>query len=262
MPPFLAPLLEPIGALALAMALAVLWLLARAQWRAAVWLAVPTLVLWAIGSTPVAETLARRMEQPYATNALLNLPEADAVVALGGGHSSSAYDPLRFSINEAGDRVLAALEIVRQGKARALVLGGSGPVEAFPDRPSMTLVQDWIVRWDLCPVTLTNLGLCANTREEAVRFRALQVEHGWRRVVLVTSALHVPRAVAVFRAAGVEVIPVAADFQVVGVPPAADAVSPFPSQRRFNLLARCLHERIGMTYYRARGWLQPDPAVQ
>jgi uncharacterized SAM-binding protein YcdF (DUF218 family) len=257
MSPFFAPLLEPLGALSLLMALGVLWLLARAHWRAAAWLAAPTLILWVLGSTPIAETLVRRAEQPYATNVLATLPVADAVIALGGGHTPSAYDPLRTSINEAGDRVLAALEIVRRGKAKMLVLGGSGPQSGFPERPNMAFVQEWITNWHLCPVTLTNLGLCGNTRDEALRCRELQVQHGWKRVILVTSALHLPRSTAVFRGAGVEVIPVAADFQVAGVPELPDRFSPFPSQRRFDLLAQYLHERIGELYYRARGWTRP-----
>lgn len=254
MPPFFAPLLEPLGALGLLMALAVLWLLVRAQWRAAIWLGIPTLILWLLGSTPIAETLVSHVEQPCATNVVANLPIADAVVALGGGHTPSAYDPLRFSIGEAGDRVLAAVEIVRRGKAQTLVLGGSIPIVGYTDKSAMSVVQDWITSWHLVPGTVTNLGLCGDTHDEALRCRQLQVQHGWKKIILVTSALHLPRSTAVFKKAGVDVIPFAADFQVVGIARPADRFSPFPSQRRFELLSLYLHEQVGALYYRARGW--------
>jgi uncharacterized SAM-binding protein YcdF (DUF218 family) len=255
MPPFFAPLLEPLGALALLMALAVLWLLFRCQWRSALWLGVPTAAIWILGSSPLAETLAERAESSCATNTLAGLPAADAVVALGGGQNVSRHDPLGFSTGEAGDRVLAALEMVRRGKARTLVLGGTAAPPAPPNRTAIALVQDWVTAWHLAPGGVTNLGVCANTHDEALRCRQLQLQHGWQEVILVTSALHLPRSVAVFKKAGVEVIPVAADFQVAGVPQPVGCFSPFPRQHRFEILSLYLHECIGTVVYRLRGWI-------
>ena len=255
MPPFLTPLLEPLGALALLMAIGVVWLLVSRHWRAALWLGVPTVIFWLLGSTPLAETLVEQMERPFATNQLASLPVADAVVALGGGHSTSRFDPLGFSNNEASDRVLAAIEIARRGKARVLVLGGTSTPPPAPERTALALVQDWIAHWQLFPGSVTNLGVCANTHDEALRCRQLCQQLGWKRVILVTSALHLPRSVAVFRKAGVDVIPVAADFQVAGIPKPPGRFSPFPHQGRFELLSLYLHEQVGFLAYRLRGWI-------
>lgn len=254
MPPFFAPLLEPLGALGCLMAVGVIWLLFRVQWRAAFWLGLPTALLCVLGSTPLAERLVERAELICATNTIASLPVADAVVALGGGHTTSRLDPLRFSINEAGDRVLAAVEVVRRGKASTLVLGGTANPPPPPDRTAMAWTQDWLVAWKVVPGVITNLGTCGDTHDEALRCRQLQIEHGWRKVILVTSALHLPRSVAVFQQAGVEVIPLAADFQVAGIPQPPGRFSPFPRQQRFELLALYLHEQIGALYYRARRW--------
>ena len=100
---------------------------------------------------------------------------------------------------------------------------------------------------------MTNLGICINTHDEAVAFRKLAQSQGWSKVMLVTSALHLRRGVALFKKQGIEVTPVAADFQVLGVP--QDPFSPFPRQHRFFLLALYLHEKIGWWVYRARGWV-------
>ena len=258
---FLSPLAEPIGALWFLMALGVLWLLCRRQWRSAVWLGFPAVLIFLIGSTPVVEALVARAERPWAFSFQVSSfkfnPDApaDVVVALGGGYYPSDNDLFGFSVSDGGSRVLTAVELVRRGKARALVLGGSVPLAGKPGVVAASLVQDWVLASGMTTVAVTNLGLCANTHDEALRFKELSAQRGWRKVILVTSALHVPRAVAVFAAQGIAVVPVACDFQTYGVPAMQGGFSPFPRQARFHNLSLYLHEKIGWWAYRVRGWI-------
>jgi uncharacterized SAM-binding protein YcdF (DUF218 family) len=291
---FVAPLAEPLGAIWLFMALCVLLLLWRRRWRSALWLGVPTLLLFMVGSTSLAEVLVAREESRYAgasvrletehgrkktesndadgtgevstdtaTQRLNGSPPADApspvvtadaVVALGGGVSISHYDSLGFAVRDGGNRMLAAVKLVRLGKAKTLILGGSCPLPGKPGVPSMSVVQDWVVSWRVINGEVTNLGICINTHDEAVAFRKLEKKKGWKKVLLVTSALHMRRSEALFRKQGVDVVPVAADFEVYGVPHKS-AFNPFPRMHRFILLALYLHEKIGWWVYRWRGWV-------
>jgi len=66
---FFAPLAEPVGALWCLMVLGVLWLLCRRQWRSAFWLGMPTVLLFIIGSTPLAEKLVASEESQWAGGA-------------------------------------------------------------------------------------------------------------------------------------------------------------------------------------------------
>ena len=185
----------------------------------------------------------------------LNPQPADVVVALGGGCYVSENDMLGFALDSGGSRVLTALELVRRGKAKALVLGGSVPLTGKPGVTASSLVQQWVLASGMTTVTVTNLGLCANTHDEALRFKELSARRGWRKVILVTSALHIPRSVAVFAAQGIAVVPVACDFQAYGVPPVQGGFSPFPRQTRFRQLGLYMHEKIGWWLYRAGGWV-------
>ena len=252
---FIAPLFEPLGAVWLLMALGTLWLLLRKQRRSAAWLGGPTLLILLLGSTPLAEMLVRRAEQPYAPKFGLRHPTADAVVALGGGHRISNYDLLGFTTGDAGARVMTAVELVRQGRAPTLVLGGSWEAAAGSSVPGMAVVQDWVAAWHLTSGAVTNLGICRDTHDEALACRRLRDAHGWQRVILVTSALHLRRSAAVFEKAGVEVVPVAADFQAAGVPATPGQWSPFPRQEGLKLLSLYSHEVIGWWVYRWRGWV-------
>ena len=265
MSPFFSPLTEPIGALWALMVLGLVWLLYRRQWRSAFWLGLPTLVLFVLGSTTLTETLAAREECQWARgaegakSAISNRQSAipfDAVVALGGGERVSQHDLLGFAEGDGGSRVLTAVQLVRSGKAKTLVLGGScDPLPGQPNVPSMKVVQDWVTNWGLVSgQVVTNLGFCRNTHDEAIAFRNMARSQGWSKVILVTSALHLRRGVALFKKQGIEVLPVAADFQLCGVP-GNSGFSPFPRQNRLFHLALYMHEKIGWWVYRARGWV-------
>lgn len=250
------PLQNPLGALWLGMVLGVVVLLWRRERRSAVWLLIPTGLLFLMGSTPLTDILVERAEAPYATDRTAQWAPADVAVALGGSHRASAGGLLSFDFGEAEDRVLTAVELGRSGAAKTLVLGGSSQeISGRPGVPTMALVRDWLVSTHLVAADTTDLGICRNTHDEAVRFKQMQEQAGWKTVLLVTSALHMPRAAATFRKAGIEVRPVACDFQVHGIAGAARSFTLLPSPRRVTLLTAYLHEQIGLLGYWWSGWI-------
>src|ERR1035437_4384744 len=194
-----APLLEPLGAIWLLMVLSVVVLLFRREWRSALWLMLPTVLLFQTGSTPMADMLVGAAERQSANGNVQSVATSDAAIALGGNERASACDVYGFAIGQSDERILTAAELVRLGKAKTLVLGGSAQV--MPGRwgvPAMALVQTWLVSSGLATGSVTNLGICANTHDEAIQFRSLKDAEGWHSVLLVTSALHMRRAAAVF----------------------------------------------------------------
>lgn len=257
---FFFPLTEPLGAIWLLMAVGTVSLAWRKQWRGLAWLGVPTFLIFLMGSLPIADALTARAEAPYAagfSDALTHWPTStspqDAVLVLGGGFDPSVQDAYGFVMNAAASRVLTGVELVRSNRAKNLVLGGSISVGPSSGPVTMSLVQKWIQAWRVIDVPVTNLGACVNTHDEALAFKALKQKNGWRTTILVTSAIHMPRAEAVFKKQGIEVTPVACDFQCYGrqgLP-----VSLFPSSERFRVFSRYLHEKIGSWVYCGRGWI-------
>jgi len=266
---FFLPLTEPVGAVWALMALGVTWLVIRRQWRSAIWLGLPMGLMFLMGSTSLVEGLVEREEARWeggtagagdyrTTEGQKTEPGprtqvADAVLELGGGVRMSQFDGYGFATTDAWSRVMTAFELVRAGRAKTLVLGGSYPYPGKPGLASMAAVQDWVNAWGLAPGGVTNLGICLNTHDEAVAFKRLKDSQGWKSVILVTSALHMRRSEALFKKLGIDVEPVAADFEVYGVSQDLP-FSVFPRQHRFRLWALYLHERIGCVVYGARGW--------
>ena len=54
-----------------------------------------------------------------------------------------------------------------------------------------------------------------NTDENALYSKRPLEAHGLKHILLVTSALHMPRALALFRASGIDAVPAPTDFEVV-----------------------------------------------
>jgi uncharacterized SAM-binding protein YcdF (DUF218 family) len=102
-----------------------------------------------------------------------------------------------------------------------------------------------------------------NTYENAVESRRVLSDTGNIRILLVTSAIHMPRAVRLFERQGFEVVPAPTDFLVtdadrafVAQPDlAVQLMNLLPRAEDMNALSAALKEYIGIAVYAMRGWL-------
>jgi uncharacterized SAM-binding protein YcdF (DUF218 family) len=98
------------------------------------------------------------------------------------------------------------------------------------------------------------------TWENGVEARRILAERGVTRVLLVTSAMHMPRSVGVFRAQGIEVVPAPTDFRIVDLMPATSLNARLrralawtvPSASTLELSSTVIHEWLGIIAY----WLE------
>jgi uncharacterized SAM-binding protein YcdF (DUF218 family) len=100
------------------------------------------------------------------------------------------------------------------------------------------------------------------TAEEARALETLARRRGWRSVLLVTSATHLPRSVATFRRLTTLMItPVACDYLYAasdrgGTPTLASGIQDLlPDAGALNLTSVAVREGIGLIVYRLRGWV-------
>jgi uncharacterized SAM-binding protein YcdF (DUF218 family) len=211
--------------------------------------------IWAIGATPLSANLLAGLERPYARTNSAPLPTGDAVLMLGGAVGFSSRELLWFGAGEATDRVLTAVEMMRQRRARVLVLSGSSYEWNGQRRPDAEIVAAWMQAWRLPVGELVLLPASVDTHDEAVNMAALIRTRGWRRVIMISSAYHLRRSTAVFRKAGVEVVPQGCDFLGVA---ALDSSDPkwriVPRPDNLKLFSAWLHEELGLAWYWWKGW--------
>lgn len=161
----------------------------------------------ALWSIPLASDWLRgRLEERYpVVEEETRLPQADAIVVLGGG---SHYGWLRRSNVSAADlessRLAAGARAWLAGRAPRIILSGGGDGGSSEAR----MMARAIARLGVPPAALMLEERSRNTRDNARYTAALAQQHRMRRVLLVTSSLHMPRAIAEFRAAGIDAVAV------------------------------------------------------
>jgi len=102
-----------------------------------------------------------------------------------------------------------------------------------------------------------------NTYENALYAKELLEERGISKILLVTSAMHMPRSVALFEAQGFEVTPLPVDYSVVENGSAENQNSLFvakilniiPNASNLALTTNALKEYLGTFIYQLQGWL-------
>lgn len=243
----------PLGSAVLIAALALTSLLVGRALLGALLLllAVAWVGLW---SVPVFSDWVRQsLESEYPPAAADSLPLADLIIVLGGGVDLPYAPRLYPDLGAAADRVWHAARLYRAGRApRVVVSGGALPWKqtAMSEAESM---QAFLRDLGVPDAAIQLESGSATTRENAVETARLLQGGGPQTAILVTSALHMRRAAASFRAVGIEVIPAATDHEVVADGPLTP-LDFLPDADALEASSRALKERLGLWVYRQRGW--------
>jgi uncharacterized SAM-binding protein YcdF (DUF218 family) len=181
--------------------------------RALIWTGIA--VLWISGTPVVSERLMRAAEGWAERTAAADSPTVDAIVVLSGGR---AVAPGRAGISEWGDanRFFGGVELFQAGKAPLLVFTG-GWVPWQPNAALEGQVLAGYARAQGVPADqIITTGPVSVTADEARAVAALlrKRQTATPRVLLVTSAFHMPRAQRLFERAGLTVTPFPVGFQV------------------------------------------------
>lgn len=211
------------------------------------------LAILVVSATPLANRLLRGLESRYPIPEITG-PVAGIVVLGGGEDPVSTADWGQPRVNQAGNRFLAALDLARRfPEAPVLFTGGSGRLRPAPV-PEAEVARAILTGAGLEETRLILEGASRNTAENArlSRRRAPRRDGQW---ILVTSAHHIPRAVAAFCAAGWRgITPYPVDFR------SRKGISfGWNPAESFLDLNTVLKEHIGLAVYRATGRAADPP---
>jgi uncharacterized SAM-binding protein YcdF (DUF218 family) len=232
---------------------ALLW--TKRQKTGRVLVSAATLSLAIFANKGVALLLIAPLESRYtaipevhlATDLPAHVAACRTIVVLGGGHS----DTIGLSrVNQLSSSALSRLaEAVRLARllpaAKLIVSGFNGP-----NHPSHAqILAEAAMSLGVAPERIVRMDATRDTEDEALE---LARRLGRERFLLVTSAWHLPRAMALCERAGLQPVPVPADFLAR---PGADT--------GWQLLAwdlgalerstMAIHERLGLLWVRLRG---------
>ena len=199
--------------------------------------------LW-FWSMPVASHwLASQIEGQFSQVPMATVPHAQAIVVLGGTVTPPSGKSTEINLGRAG-RVWYAARLFHAEKAPLVLLSGGGDLErqAFSEARAMAVfMQDLGVPDQAIALEETS----RNTRENAAFSAALLEARGIEHILLVTSALHMPRALALFKAQGLQVTPAPTDFEA-GQEPPHGLLAWLPDAGALNGSALAMKELVGL----------------
>lgn len=249
------PLLAPLGLVLGLWAGAVLlhW---RGRPRLARWAAVTGGMALLVFSSPlVGEALLGSLEDDYPVLTVAQCPTAGAIVVLGGMTDPPLPPRREVEAGSAIDRLLHGLRLLQAGKAPLLVFSGGNIPELSGTRTTEAgQMRELAILCGIPPPALVLEDSSRTTRENAVFTARLLRRRGIDRVLLVTSASHLRRAMGVFAAEGVRATPVPADVRVVERP--YRYLQVVPTLWGLECSTWAAKEYFGYWVYRLRGWIR------
>ena len=175
----------------------------------------------------------------------------DGIVVLGGAFSPDVVNERGLvAVGEAAPRLDAARILAERYPGARIVLSGGGSNSLDNSRTEAGSSAVLLIRLGIASERLVLERRSANTYENAVYSKALAAPRPGEVWLLVTSAVHMPRAVGVFRAQGWAVVPYPVDYQTEGkylTDPQATLAD------EFEALDLAVREWTGLLAYRLLG---------
>ena len=219
-------------------------------------LTVALVAMLCVATLPIGATMLGSLEAHFPEPQIEG--PIDGVIVLGGALNPEAYFTHPGSgLNSAATRIIEAARLARAyPTARIVYSGGPRPSEA-PNVNEGEAARDLLVALGVDPARVTLDLESRNTYENAVEAARLIEPRPGARWLLVTSAFHMPRAIACFRAVGFPVTAFPVDFKYrqrekIGFDFASGLAD----------LDLAAHEWVGLVAYRMLGRtleLTPDP---
>ena len=148
---------------------------------------------------------------------------------------------------EATDRLFAGVDLLYAGKAPLIIFTrGQYPWADLPPQGDQLAKRAIAMGVQEKQILLT--GIATNTADEADEVKSVMDLGGMKRIILVTSAFHMPRARMLFERAGIETVPYPTDFRSAAQP--NNWLSLVPSADGLDRTSDAVREFIGRLYYR------------
>ena len=194
----------------------------------------------------VSDKLIAYLESDYELIKPSKVESADAVVVLSGMVKTiQTKNGLDYEWGEAADRIFAGIDLFKSNKAPVLILTG-GKLPWSIGVPEGEYLRNVAIDLGVPKKDILITENVENSDQEAKAIKKILLLDN-PKVILVTSAFHMPRAQLVFEAAGINVIPFPVDF-IIGAEKLT-FMSFIPSAGSFASTSFFVREIIGRTYY-------------
>lgn len=249
----IAPLLYPLPfcLLILITGLYMLWFTSR-QKAGKILVSAGVAILTILGYGIVSDILLGSLEYQYPSFDLRTAYHDFAtsppfIVVLAGGHVTDPNIPITSQISTPSlTRLIEGIRIHRKIPGSKLILSGKGAFDPVPEAETMAQIAL------LLGTARDQIILEVNSNDTAEQAVQLKKIIGEKKFILVTSALHMPRSVALFKKQGMKPIPAPTEHQIAESQKWSPGVV-FPSAYGIVNAKRAVHEYMGLIWSKLTG---------
>jgi uncharacterized SAM-binding protein YcdF (DUF218 family) len=194
----------------------------------------------------ISSKLISYLEKDYTLQDASAINNADAIVVLSGMIKTiKVDDKLKYEFGGAVDRILSGIDLFKNNKASLLILT-KGQVPWSLGIPEGEYLKEFAIKFGVPKKSILLTDNVQNTDQEAKSVKKL-LNSNDVKVILITSAFHMPRAKKVFEASNIKVIPFAVDF--INSHQKLTFMSFIPSAGALSSTSFFVREMIGRLYY-------------
>ncbi len=202
-----------------------------------------------IFSTPIfSYKFLRLVEENQRRKSIVDIEHANAIVVLSGMLSIHEVDNKEYIEWNDPDRFFGGIALMKAGKAPNLIFTGAQMPWRKSGRTEGAVLANYAVECGISNSQILVSSKVTNTKDEAIAIKKMALGN---KIILVTSAFHMPRAQTLFIKEGFEVISYPVDFKSL-----ADDSFTFmdyiPNGQSLAKTEIGMRELIGRLYY----WLQ------
>ena len=205
------------------------------------------LIVLVICSLPIfSNRLIAYLEHNYQLKNISEVDTADAIVVLSGMvRTIQTNEVSSYEFSESVDRIFAGIDLFKENKASSLILT-RGTVPWSVGKPEGEYLRDVAIKYGVPRKNILLTENVQNTDQEAKSVKKILTIDA-PKVILVTSAFHMPRAQKVFEEVGIRIVPFPVDFR--NASSKLTFMHFMPSAKSIWETSFFVKEMIGRTYY-------------
>lgn len=210
---------------------------------------VALLVIYLCSISFVSDRLMGWLEYRHPSIAVAEAGPADAIVVLGGILGPATPEGFMPNWSDAVERFEAGVTLVQAGRAPRLVFTGARREWLGRQTTEGEELRRLAIARGVPPEKILVTRFVDNTATEAVAVADLMKADHQRRIILVTTAWHMPRSVYLFRKAGIDCQPFPVDFHLDKTR-SVEFLDFVPNAGAWQGTEKALREWYGYAFYR------------
>jgi len=229
-------------------------ILSKNKRRARIFLWVSLFTGLLVSNSFVASELSRRWEIPLQA-APDSLQPYDIGIVLGGGIVQSDLSMNRLIFRNNTDRIFQAIQLYKEKRIRKILISSGSGNLIHRWWPEASLTRDYLLKIGIPETDILVDSLSRNTHENAINSAAIIAKQAPKaRLLLITSSVHMRRAMGCFSKAGLMCTPYPTN-PVAGPRHYDLSHILMPQATSLQTIDVLMHEILGYATYRIAGYI-------